>query len=229
MAKKNKREKPDKFKGQEKGINITPKTSKQKKLMDSIRDHQMVITCGYPGTGKTYVPTMLACKAYLKGDIDKIYLSRPNISSGKSLGFRPGNMMEKMEEWFAEIFSIMAECLTRNGLEIALKTGNIEIVPFETMRGRSFRDGIVLLDEAQNTEPREMKMFVTRIGDAQVIANGDVLQSDLKQTSGLSTAIDIINKYHMDVPVIEFQEEDIIRGDLCREWIINWMSWENSK
>ena len=207
-------------------VNLRPQTPRQDQLMQAISDNQMVITCGYPGTGKTYVPTVMACNAFLKGEIDKIFLTRPNVAAGRSLGFRPGDMMEKMAEWFSEIFQIMRHCLTPGFLDVSLKRKNIEIVPFETMRGRSFRDGVVLLDEAQNTTPKEMKMFVTRIGDAKVIANGDVLQSDLSQTSGLNTVMEISRKYNMHIPVIEFGASDIVRGDLCREWIINWMDWE---
>jgi phosphate starvation-inducible PhoH-like protein len=95
------------------------------------------------------------------------------------------------------------------------------------MRGRSFRDGIVLLDEAQNTTPKEMKMFVTRIGDAKVILNGDIRQSDLSSKSGLKTAIDMVRHYEMDIPIIEFEVDDIVRSEMCKNWIINWMDWES--
>jgi phosphate starvation-inducible PhoH-like protein len=113
--------------------------------------------------------------------------------------------------------------------KFALSKGQIEMVPFESMRGRSFNDSWVLLDEAQNVTPVEMKMFLTRIGEgSKVVVNGDVRQSDLHSNSGLMTAIDIIDKFDMDVPVIDFQSDDIVRSDLCKQFIINWTEYEHT-
>ena len=114
--------------------------------------------------------------------------------------------------------------LGKGAVETGIKNGNIEIAPFETMRGRSFTDAFVILDEAQNVTPHEIKMFLTRIGqNCTVILNGDIFQSDLSETSGLSKAIHMVKKYMLPVPVIEFQAEDIVRSDLCKQWIIAFM------
>jgi phosphate starvation-inducible PhoH-like protein len=206
---------------------LHPLNDRQAQLINAIKDNQMTIICGYAGTGKTYVATMMAAIALLNGSVDKIYLTRPNVDSGRSLGFKPGTMLEKMAQWFSEVYSILGDAIGRSHLEYCLRKEVIEVVPFESMRGRSFRDGIVLLDEAQNTTPKEMKMFVTRIGDAKVILNGDIRQSDLSSKSGLKTAIDMVRHYEMDIPIIEFEVDDIVRSELCKNWIINWMDWES--
>lgn len=195
--------------------------------MDAIRQCQMSIAFGYPGTGKTYIPVVLAADMYNRGLVDNIILTRPNEPAGPKLGFRPGEMEEKMGEWVAEILKILRLCLGAGALDVAMKKGNIEMVPFETMRGRSFSDSFVFLDEAQNTRPNEMKMFVTRIGEGtKVVVNGDLDQSDLKGTSGLKAAVDIVRGWNMDVPVINFGPDDIVRSQLCKEWILNWNEWE---
>lgn len=104
--------------------------------------------------------------------------------------------------------------------DVALKSGDIEIVPFEVMRGRSWENSLIILDEAQNTLPTEMKMFLTRIGeDSQVIINGDVSQTDLKESSGLRTIITLIQKHDLPVPIIEFTMDDIVRSDICAMWV----------
>jgi phosphate starvation-inducible PhoH-like protein len=194
----------------------------------------MTITTGYPGTGKTYVPTIMAADAYIDGEafggISKIILTRPNEASGRPIGYRPGTMIEKMSEWFAEQLSLLRERMGAGAVDVGLKRGTIEMVPFETMRGRSFNSSFVLLDEAQNTTPDQMKMFVTRLGeDTTVVVNGDVLQSDLKGRSGLTTLLKIIQQYDMDVPVVDFSASDIVRSSLCKRFIVNWMDYEQQE
>lgn len=220
MAKKNKSPQSDN------SDPIKAKTERQQELINAIYKHQMTVTIGYPGTGKTFLPASLAADAFIKCKINKIILTRPNVASGPSLGYRPGTTYEKLEEWFAEILKIIGERIGFDTMYQSIQLGTIQMVPFETMRGQNFNDCFVLLDEAQNTTSDQMKMFVTRIGNAKVCVNGDILQSDLKNKSGLRTVIDIIKTYGMDVPVIEFQEDDIVRGELCKQWILNFMDYE---
>jgi len=213
---------------------LLPLNERQGDLINAIYDKNMVVTTGYAGTGKTYVATTLAAELYdlgvANGGIDKIILTRPNVASGPSLGFRPGDLYEKMREWFAEQLKIMSDILSDAEVEIALKKGNIEMVPFETMRGRSFDNAMVLLDEAQNTTPDQMKMAVTRIGkNSTYVVNGDILQSDLQHTSGLQVLLEIIKHSRLDVPVIEFEVNDIVRGELCRQFIVAWDAYENER
>lgn len=212
-------------------VPLRPRTERQADLMGAVMAKPMVVTTGFAGTGKTYVPTILAADLYdagvVNGGVDKIILARPNVPSGERLGYRPGDLYEKLLEWFAEQLGLLRERLGGGAVEIALKKGNIELVPFESMRGRSFNNAFILLDEAQNTTPNEMKMFVTRLGDnVKCVVNGDIRQSDLKGSSGLKTLVSIIRHFRMDVPIIEFGVNDIVRSDLCREFIINWMEWE---
>lgn len=206
---------------------VTARTPKQRELFNAIASKEMVITLGSAGTGKTYVPTALAADAFMRNEIDKIVLSRPNVGSGRTLGHRPGDLIEKLWEWFAEIMDILAKRMGRSHLMNEVGQGRVEMVPFETMRGRSFNNAFVLLDEAQNTEYSEMKMFCTRLGEGiSCVVNGDVTQSDLRRSSGLKNIIEISKMGKMDIPIIEFGHEDIVRSELCKQWIVNFEKWE---
>jgi len=142
------------------------------------------------------------------------------VPSGRSLGFFPGSLEEKFAPWAAPLIEAIRERIGAAAYEIALKNGDIEMVPFEVMRGRSFRDAFVLLDEAQNATAAEMKTFLTRMGeDCTMVVNGDVSQCDLRETSGLRTVIDLIRTQALPVPVIEFTHGDIVRSGLCGIWV----------
>ena len=135
------------------------------------------------------------------------------MPGGRSLGFFPGTLSEKVAPWTIALTEVFKDRMGSGAYEIAVKNGDIEVVPFETMRGRTFKDCIVILDEAQNTTPAELKMFLTRTGeDAQIIINGDVEQSDLNTTSGLATMIRLVKTQMLPVPVIEFTMDDIVRS-----------------
>lgn len=225
---KQQKKKPSAYKAKnsKKFPKIRPLTKKQDILIQAMKEYQVVATTGSPGTGKTFLPISRACQLYTQEEIEKIVLTRPNVSRSKSLGFRPGDLIEKAWEWFAEVMSVMSMWFDNGGIQTGLKNGNIELVPFETMKGRSFNDGFVFLDEAQNTQPDEMLMFLTRIGeDAQVVMNGDMNQSDIGQNSGLKKALDVFEFGQMEVPVIEFTHDDIVRGDFCKQLIINWEAY----
>lgn len=214
------REKKEKFKTEDKRPQLQPKNFMQKEYIRAIIDNQMVVVMGPAGTGKTYISATIAAQEYYDGRIDKIILTRPNISPSESLGFFPGTLEEKMAPWVAPFTDVIRKQLGDGAYETMLKNGNLEIAPFETMRGRSFEDAYVILDEAQNTTAKEMEMFVTRIGEnSRVIVNGDVMQSDIHGDSGLKTIIRLIGKYQMPVPIIEFHVNDIVRSKLCKMWI----------
>jgi phosphate starvation-inducible protein PhoH and related proteins len=119
------------------------------------------------------------------------------------------------------ILEVLNEQLGKGVVETGMKNGNIELAPLSTMRGRSFKDAFIILDESQNTNIAEIKMFLTRIGkNCKVVVNGDIKQSDIKEQSGLSKIIHLAKKHAIDIPIIEFQIDDIVRSDICREWII---------
>lgn len=169
---------------------LLPKTERQADYIKAINHAQQVVVLGPAGTGKTFIAATIAADMYELGLIDKIILTRPNVSAGKSIGFFPGSLEEKMAPWMAPIIEVLNARMDKGVLDTAFKAGNIEIVPFETMRGRSFNNAFVILDEAQNTSPHEMKMFLTRVGEnCKVVINGDIMQSDLNERSGLTKAI----------------------------------------
>lgn len=197
----------------------------QKIFLSSLRQNALTIVIGPAGTGKTYCAASVAASMYSKGVIDSIVLSRPNVSSSKSLGFFSGSLEEKMEPWIKPFMLTLEEKLGKGAVDVGLKNGNIEIVPFETMRGRSFENSFVLLDEAQNTTKEEAKMFVTRLGNNSVTCiSGDLEQSDFGQgvfNNGLGVLADMACNYTIPkTAVIEFDDEDIVRSPMCKAWIL---------
>lgn len=203
------------------GISVYGKTQKQQELIDAIYRDDQIFVLGPAGTGKTYVVSSLAAKFFAEGKISKIIITRPNVASGPQNGFFPGDLNEKMAPWVAPIVSVLKEKLGEHIYEIALKKENIEIVPFEVMRGRSFNDQMVILDEAQNVSLEEFKMFVTRIGErSKVVINGDVKQSDLGQKSGYQRMLQLAKKYNVSgTSLIEFSIDDCVRSGIVREWL----------
>lgn len=201
-------------------LELVAKTDRQAEYIQAIKYNTQIISVGCAGTGKTYIAASVAADLLRRREIKKIVLTRPNVSAGKSLGFFKGTMEEKLEPWVAPFTEVLKLHMGAAAFEIARKNGDIEIVPLEVMRGRSFNNAFVVLDEAQNTTIPEIKMFLTRIGeDTTVIINGDVAQCDLKEHSGLSKIIHMAKKYSMPIPVIEFTEDDIVRSDICAMWI----------
>lgn len=202
-------------------FDLHPLNEKQRLYIDALKTHDQTIVCGYSGTGKTFIAATMAANMYLTGQVDRLVLTRPNVSVGKDLGYFPGDLNEKFGPWAAPVVDVLQERLGKGKLETDIKNGNIELAPMSVMRGRSFRNAFVILDEAQNTTIAEMKMFLTRIGEgSKVVINGDVKQSDIKEQSGLSKIIHLAKKYHMDIPVIEFGIDDIVRSDICKQWLI---------
>ncbi len=160
---------------------------------------------------------------FLRKDVSKVILTRPNIPAGKSLGFFAGSIEEKIAPWVVPLTEFLEQRLGKGRFEVALKRKDIEIVPFEVMRGRSFNNAFVILDEGQNLTPHEMRMFLTRIGEnTKVVVNGDLLQHDLKETSGLAKAIDLIFKCNIEAAVCHFTHDDVVRSGICAQWTRAW-------
>ncbi len=203
-------------------FDLTPLNENQRLYIEALKTRDQIIVCGCSGTGKTFIAATMAANMYLAKRVNKIVLTRPNVSVGKDLGYFPGDINEKFGPWAAPVIDVLQERLGKGVVETGIKNGNIELAPMSVMRGRSFKNAFVLLDEAQNTTIAEMKMFLTRIGEgSKVVINGDVRQSDIKEQSGLSKIIHLAKKYHMDIPVIEFGIDDIVRSDICKQWIVS--------
>lgn len=193
----------------------------QREYLKALGAEQQIIVTGFSGTGKTFMAATHAANLYLAKKIGKIVVTRPNVSVGNELGFFPGDINEKFAPWAAPVMDVLTKHLGAGTVESGIKHKNIEMAPLSTMRGRSFDNAFVILDEAQNTTIGEMKMFLTRIGkNTKVVINGDILQSDINCTSGLAKIISMAKKYGMNIPIIEFGVDDIVRSDICKQWIV---------
>jgi phosphate starvation-inducible PhoH-like protein len=199
---------------------IKPLNPTQGDYLDALRFNPQVIVLGPAGTGKTWIAATYAADLFRNGQIDKIILTRPNVPCGRSLGYFPGTLEEKFAPWAAPVIEAIKERMGRGAYDIALKNGDIELLPFEVIRGRSLKNAFVLLDEAQNCTVAEIKTFLTRIGEGcTVVVNGDVSQCDLEEGSGLSAIIHLIKSQMLSVPVIEFTRDDIVRSGVCAMWV----------
>lgn len=187
----------------------------------------MVVTIGPAGTGKTYIPAAMAAYFYHIGKVDKIVLTRPTVPVDTSIGYFPGDLLEKMQPWTAPFISVLEEFLSKGEVDCMVKNGKLDIVPFEVIRGRTFNKSFVILDEAQNTTVGEMKAFLTRTGqESRTVINGDLRQSDLKghKQNGLDFALNILSDANHgelcdSVGIVEFDSKDIVRSGLCRLWV----------
>lgn len=224
MAKQSRR--TTKYKGAEeegmaKVISLLPMNDNQKAYINAIDAGGQVIALGPSGTGKSFIPATMAANLMLLGQVDTIVITRPAVSVGKSLGALPGTLEEKFEPWLGPILKTIREVLGQNTLESKIKNNNVIYAPLEYMRGASYDNSFVIVDEAQNLTVDQAKMLVTRIGEnCTLILNGDIRQSDLSEQSGLTKLIHIAKKYNIDATVIEFTVEDIVRSDICKQWVI---------
>lgn len=209
-----------KFKAERNLPPIKALTPTQGDYLAALRTSPQVVVIGPAGTGKTWIAATHAADLYRTRAISKIILTRPNVPCGRSLGFFPGSMEDKFAPWATPVVDAIKERIGKAPYEIAVKNGDIEMVPFEVMRGRSWKNAFVLLDEAQNTTPAEIKTFLTRVGeDCTMVINGDVSQCDLADSSGLRTVIALIKSHALPIPVIEFTLADIVRSGLCAMWV----------
>ncbi|WMM95227.1 PhoH family protein [Roseobacter phage CRP-114] len=191
----------------------------QQNYMDCIARFPQTFVTGPAGTGKTYIAAAIAADMFNAHKIHKIILTRPNIPAGKSLGYFAGTIEDKIAPWVIPLTEVLEARIGKGRFEVARKRNDIEIVPFEVMRGRSFNNAFVILDEAQNLTPHEMKMFLTRIGeDSKVIVNGDISQHDLQGASGLKAAIDLMYKHNIPAAHCNFTHEDVVRSGICAMW-----------
>ena len=202
-------------------VKLVAMNDTQQRYISALQTHKQIIVTGFSGTGKTFIAASHAANLYANRKIDRIIITRPNIAVGKDLGYLPGTLEEKYTPWIMPVLDVLEQQLGKNVVETGMKNGNIQMVPLSVMRGRSFNKSFIIVDEAQNLTIHEMKMLLTRVGkECTIVINGDIKQSDINQQSGLSKILHLAKKYNMDIPTIEFGVDDIVRSDICKQWII---------
>lgn len=204
-----------------KGTPVKAKTVNQQKLVQQVRDNDLVFALGPAGTGKTYISVALAIKALKNKQVRKIIITRPAVEAGENLGFLPGDLKEKIDPYLRPIYDALNDMIPYEKLGYYMEREVIEIAPLAYMRGRTLNNAFILLDEAQNTTPMQMKMFLTRMGpESKMIVTGDSSQVDLpsRQSSGLREAVRIL-KDVKGIGFVELNEKDVVRHRLVRDII----------
>ena len=201
---------------------VNARTPNQKLYIDAIRRHELVFGIGPAGTGKTYLAVACAAEALMNGEVDRIVLSRPAVEAGERLGFLPGDMKEKVDPYLRPLYDALYDMMPQSLVAKGLSENQIEIAPLAFMRGRTLANAFVILDEAQNTTPQQMKMFLTRLGEgSRMVVTGDPTQVDLPSniTSGLSDALGILKGVKGSAQV-HFEAGDIVRHALVGRIVV---------
>jgi phosphate starvation-inducible PhoH-like protein len=206
------------------GRTIRPKTANQKLYVDAIEDNTITFGIGPAGTGKTYLAMAKAVAALQAKQVNRIILSRPAVEAGEKLGFLPGTLGEKIDPYLRPLFDALHDMIDAESIPRLMQSGVIEVAPLAFMRGRTLNDAFVILDEAQNTTPEQMKMFLTRLGfGSKMVITGDITQNDLPngQRSGLSIIREILGEVD-DIAFMDLTAEDVVRhrliGDIVRAY-----------
>ena len=197
---------------------VAPKTVNQKHYVDSIRNNTITFGIGPAGTGKTFLAVALAAAALSRREVNRIILTRPAVEAGERLGFLPGDLMAKVDPFLRPLFDALHDMLEPERVSSHLERGVIEVAPLAFMRGRSLNDSFIILDEAQNTSPEQMKMFLTRLGfNSKMVVTGDITQIDLPrdQDSGLVMVADVLKDVE-GIEFVRFGDEDVVRHKLVR-------------
>jgi len=197
---------------------VAPKTVNQKRYVDSIRTQTITFGIGPAGTGKTFLAVAMAAGALARREVNRIILTRPAVEAGERLGFLPGDLMAKVDPYLRPLFDALHDMIDPEKVSQHLERGVIEIAPLAFMRGRTLNDSFIILDEAQNTTPEQMKMFLTRLGfGSRMVVTGDVTQVDLPghQQSGLNAVVDVLGGVE-GVEFVRFGGEDVVRHRLVQ-------------
>ena len=214
-----------------KGKPIKPKTLGQEKYVDAIKGSTVVFGIGPAGTGKTYLAVAMAVNAFRAKEVNRIILTRPAIEAGEKLGFLPGDLQQKVDPYLRPLYDALFDMLGAENFQRYQERGNIEVAPLAYMRGRTLDDSFIILDEAQNTTPEQMKMFLTRLGfNSKMVITGDVTQIDLPdgKRSGLVEATKILKNVD-DIKTIKFNEKDVVRHRLVQDIVKAYEKYEEAR
>ncbi len=211
------------------GKPIKAKTVGQRHYVDAIRKNTIVFGVGPAGTGKTFLAVAMAVKALREKQVTRIILTRPAIEAGEKLGFLPGDLQSKIDPYLRPLYDALFEMMGAENYQRHLEKGTIEIAPLAYMRGRTLDDSFIILDEAQNATPEQMKMFLTRLGfNSKAVVTGDLTQTDLPATqkSGLAEAVKILGGVD-DIVIHHFTDRDVVRHKLVQKIILAYQKYEN--
>lgn len=213
------------------GKPIKPKTLGQKKYVDAIRDHMIVFGIGPAGTGKTYLAMAMAITAFKNNEVSRIILTRPAIEAGEKLGFLPGDLQSKVDPYLRPLYDALYQIMGAESFNKNMEKGLIEVAPLAYMRGRTLDNAYIILDEAQNTTPAQMKMFLTRIGfGSKVVVTGDNSQKDLAPDarSGLDIAVKVLSKID-DIAFCMLTSKDVVRHPLVQKIVRAYDDYESKE
>lgn len=213
------------------GRPIKPKTFGQKEYVDSIRDKMIVFGVGPAGTGKTYLAMAMAINAFKNNEVNKIILTRPAIEAGEKLGFLPGDLQSKVDPYLRPLYDALFQIMGAESFNANMEKGLIEVAPLAYMRGRTLDNAFIILDEAQNTTPAQMKMFLTRIGfGSKVVVTGDMTQKDLPKdtVSGLEVAMKVLSKVD-EIAFIKLTNKDVVRHPLVQKIVKAYEDYEENQ
>ena len=213
------------------GKPIKPKTIGQKEYIDAIKKRMIVFGVGPAGTGKTYLAMAMAINAFKNNEVNRIILTRPAIEAGEKLGFLPGDMQSKVDPYLRPLYDALYQIMGAESFQHNMEKGLIEVAPLAYMRGRTLDNSFIILDEAQNTTPAQMKMFLTRIGfGSKVVITGDLTQKDLPhdQASGLDTALKVLRNVE-EIGICRLTSSDVVRHPLVQKIVRAYDEYENRR
>lgn len=211
------------------GKPVKPKTLGQKEYVEQIRDKMIVFGLGPAGTGKTYLAMAMAITAFKNNEVGRIILTRPAIEAGEKLGFLPGDLQSKVDPYLRPLYDALHQIMGAESFMTNMEKGLIEVAPLAYMRGRTLDNAFIILDEAQNTTPAQMKMFLTRIGfGSKVVITGDLTQKDLPKdvTSGLDVALKVLSRVD-EIGMIKLTSQDVVRHPLVQKIVKAYEEYEN--